>query len=176
MFFGDNHKAAFKQEPVANSNPGQQRGELRMSEDFFTTVAGDAPVAAGEVILMQRIPQGARIVDVELFQALSGVDAQGNPLNPNGAVVDVGWTDSIEGEPLSGSAVGFVAEVANPTGFITGADLSSLGSRQSIKDGATIDEGFGKKFGSDVFLSLTVTADSAGLPSQFGVRVFYVED
>lgn len=164
--YGDNHKKNFIDRPVTKSEPGLQRGEVRMSEDYFSA---DAVAVAGDVIKLQRIPQGARIVDMQVFNPAGNASAVGGN-------ADLGWSAS-EDLLKNGSKVGLEPEAAVADGFFAALDLSDDASMDSIKDLATLPAAFAKKFTEDVFVTATITTDTVATDgSKLGVRVFYVED
>lgn len=152
--YGINHQLTEVTEPNEKVPSHSERAEIRMSEDFYEF---NSALSANDVILLQKIPANAKIVDVEVI-------APADNGSTVGGTFDIGWTAGKEG-----------LEALSADGFFAAEAGAAAGTSVKLSEG--INEAYGKVFAEQVYLAMTVvTANTATDGSKMGVRVYFVED
>lgn len=138
--------------PADLEKQGQSRGMVLSAYDTYELVAD---LSSGDIIRMCRIPQGARIVDVQLFF---------DDLDTAGGTLDVGWAAGASG-----------AEAADDNGFLAAVDVTSAGVA-SMFASQSQNPGYQKVFAEEVELQVKVNGDTDAVTGTVSVEVHYVID
>ncbi len=102
--YGVNYKAKFVTVPESKIHQGEQRGRVRLAYDKYDLSVDAATVATTDVIYMQKIPAGARVIDAWLKFGDLGTTG----------TCDIGWQASSAG-----------GETADADGLFAAVDMKT---------------------------------------------------
>lgn len=140
------------QDPPARFEASEFKGNVFCAYDEYDLASDGAVLALADVVKFQKLPAGARIVEVAMSFPDLGTGGHGT----------FGWEANAD-------------EVADADGIFTDIDFETADDTVLMSSGANVP-GFGKKFTAETQLSLTITEATTAAVGVIKCAVTYVMD
>lgn len=141
--------------PAVKIPPGEVAGRMRIAYDEYNLATLGVVLGATDTILMQKIPAGARVLDVVL--ACDDLGTTGT--------CNVGWAASSD-----------AVEAASTNGFLTSVDLNTAADVFTMQTKEANVSGQFKKFSSEVQLQVNMATATTATTGKIKIAVYYVLD
>lgn len=150
--YGSNATLRDVNRPASLIHQGDVNGKIRVAYDEYDLATLGVVLGASDVILMQEIPAGARVLDV-----IFATDDLGTT-----GTCNVGWAASAD-----------AVEAANASGFLTSVDLNTAADVFSMQQKEANVAGQFKRFSSKVQVKVSMSAASTATSGKIKVAVYF---